>query len=136
MGKRGRDAHRRSTPSGEQHNSAPAAVAPVDARPTLRAPDGRVFRETTAALDPAAAQELVAAGATVAWDSCGCRGYCGMEWFDRADNALFLRTGSPQFVAPSRKVPHATGHLSAWRTDDGQVLVLASREVRWGGLLF
>lgn len=135
MGRRGRDARRRSAPATGPRDGSPAGVAPVDGRPTLRAPDGRVFREITDELDPAGAHDLVVAGATVAWDSCGCLGYCGLEWFDRTDNPRFLRTGPPEFVTPRRKVPHATGHLSAWRTDDGQLLVLASREVRWGGLL-
>lgn len=113
----------------------PPAPTPDD-RSRLRSPDGRVFFPSVDELSPAEAAAMVAAGATVAWDSCGCQGYCGMEWFPATDNARFLRAGPPEFVPRSRKVPHADGHLSAWRTDDGQVLVLATREVRWGGLMF
>ncbi|TKV60677.1 hypothetical protein FDO65_03010 [Nakamurella flava] len=106
-----------------------------DRRARLRAPDGRVFVEIDPDLIPDAAVDLVAGGASVAWDSCGCRGYCGIEWFDADDTAVLVRSGPPVFVPASRKVPHAAGRLSAWHTDDGQVLVLASGEVRWGGLL-
>lgn len=107
-----------------------------DLRARLRAPDGRSFVETDEELTPEAAQALAAAGAVVAWDSCGCQGYCGLEWFDPARTARLVADGPPELVPSSRKMPHVAGRLSAWRSDDGQMLVLATREVRWGRALF
>jgi hypothetical protein len=98
---------------------------------TVLAPGGRTHRETVDELSAAAAFDAAAAGALVAWDPCGCNGYCGLIWFDRADVARMVAAGRPHI----RRTKKAFGSIAEYRSDDGHVLLLVEQRVRWGGFL-
>lgn len=105
-------------------------------RPSLIAPDGSCFFHTGRSLAPAEAVEMVAAGAVVAWDSCGCLGYCEIDWFAASDRAEFVRTGPPELRQPAKRRNRGHGELTEWRTCTGDALVLASQDVRWGRFMY
>lgn len=98
----------------------------------LRDPAGRTWREVEVRISEERAHGLVLAGAELAWDDCGGRGYAApIEWISRKD-AAELAAGGPPVLRSSRR--HGAD-LSAWRSDDGEWLVLATMHVRWGRLL-
>lgn len=106
--------------------------SPTEPGPTLLAPEGCCYIRVDE-LTPAGALDLVAAGARVAWDSCGCLGGCGdLEWFDPADGPRLVQAGPP--ILRTRK--GTPGELSYWCADDGRTLVLATHDVRWGRLMY
>lgn len=113
-----------------------AASLPSPPPPSLVAPDGNRFFRTGRSLAPAEAVDLVAAGAIVAWDSCGCLGYCDMNWFAAADQAEFVRTGPPELRRPTKRRNRGHGELTEWQTCAGDTLVLASQDVRWGRFMY
>jgi hypothetical protein len=102
---------------------------PVDSSP--RDPFGRRYDLVDASLSPGRALELVARGAAVAWDPCGCGGFCGYVWLDRAAVGELVASGRPRL--PRKK--DRWGRLSRWQADDGTDLVLAEADVRWGAHL-
>lgn len=104
--------------------------------PTLVAADGKRYVPSGRSLEPGQAVELVAGGAVLAWDSCGCLGGCEFEWFGSADRAELVRTGPPELRHRSGRRYRGRGHLTEWRTTAGDVLVLASEDVRWGSFMY
>ena len=78
----------------EDFKAAPAPTRPP--RGQLIGPDGRCFYSVERELDPITAVALVADGAIVAWDSCGCQGYCELLWFEDSDRAELIRPGPPE----------------------------------------
>ncbi|GAA1997650.1 hypothetical protein JL107_10995 [Nakamurella flavida] len=117
-----------------QVREAPAAVVvPV---PLLRGPDGRAyFAIEEEEIDPDRALALVAAGALVAWDYCGGLGHgpCSpLDWFDARDRARMVAAGPPLL----RDADAGRGHLVELCAPDGQALVLAMLDVRWGDLMY
>lgn len=105
---------------------------PPVAAPVLIAPEGSHFYEV-AELTPAGALDLITAGARLAWDSCGSFGYAAeIEWFDPADRPRLVETGPPTL----RNEERGEGSLTYWRSADGQALVLASYDVRWGEFMY
>ena len=98
----------------------------------LADPAGRTWREVEVLISEARAHELVLAGAELAWDDCGGRGYAApIEWLSRKD-AAELAAGGPPVLRSSKR---HRAELSAWRSDNGAWMVLASMHVRWGTLL-
>lgn len=96
---------------------------------TLTDPTGRQWHEVEESIAEARAQELVLAGAELAWDGCGSRGYAApVTWISRREAALLAAAGPPTLRMNKR---HSAA-LSAWRTDDGSWLVLATMSVTWG----
>jgi hypothetical protein len=93
----------------------------------LRAQDGRRYWMADARLSPRRAYELVAAGAAVAFDDCGCGGFCGPVCVDHDRLKRLVQHGPPRV----RRKGKGIGALEEWRTDDGDLLVLARGDVRW-----
>lgn len=104
--------------------------------PALVAADGKRYLHTGRSVEPGRAVELVAGGAVLAWDSCGCLGGCELEWFEPADRAELVRTGPPELRHRSGRRYRGRGRLTEWRTTAGDVLVLASEDVRWGTFMY
>ena len=94
-------------------------------------PQGRGWHEEAAEISPARALSLARSGAPVAWDSCGCGGYCGFEWFSPEEVSRMTEAGSPKLRAGKKH----HGWLSEWATSDGDVLVVAVCEVQWGDVI-
>jgi hypothetical protein len=67
----------------------------------------------------------------VAWDGCGCGGFRGYVWLDRAAIVEMTAWGRPRM--PTKK--GEWGELSQWESDDGTVLVLVAGSVRCGSHL-
>ncbi|KQY42851.1 hypothetical protein [Cellulomonas sp. Root137] len=117
--------------------ATPAATPPESDRPGVRAdgqiidPLGRAYTETARDISSAAAHDAAAAGAQVAWDPCGCGGYCGLRWFDVVDVARMVVAGRPNI----RRTKKAYGSISEYRGEDGRVLLLVEADVRWGDFL-
>ncbi len=114
--------------------NAPSLPSPPP--PSLIAPDGNCFFRTGRSLAPDEAVDLVAAGAIVAWDSCGCLGYCDIDWFAASDQAELVRTGPPELRQPTKRRNRGHGELTEWQTCAGDTLVLASQDVRWGRFMY
>jgi hypothetical protein len=95
------------------------------------APDGRAYAKTASDISSAAAFEAAAEGAQVAWDPCGCGGYCGLNWFDEADVARMVALGRPNI----RRTKKAHCSIAEYRSEDGRVLLLVEEDVRWGDFL-
>ncbi|WP_456845656.1 hypothetical protein [Cellulomonas sp. P5_C6] len=117
--------------------ATPAAPVPDSHDPGIRtdgsvvAPGGRVYSKTGSDISSAAAFEAAAAGAQVAWDCCGCGGYCALRWFDEAEVTRMVAAGPPTI----RRTKKAYGSISEYRSHDGHVLLLIEVDVRWGDLL-
>jgi hypothetical protein len=106
-------------------------VVPVADRTGVVDPSGRRWHQHVARITPARALELASQGATVAWDPCGCGGYCPFDWFGVDDVAALVASGKPSIRAKK----NTWGNLSEWITSDGDVLVVAELSVRWGALI-
>lgn len=104
---------------------------PVPARNGVVGPDGRRWHLVAAELAPAEALARAAAGAAVAWDPCGCRGYCAFTWYTHREGERMVAAGEPVVRLSKRH----NGGISEWATLDGQRLVVAEDAVTWGGLL-
>ncbi|WP_421732449.1 hypothetical protein [Cellulomonas sp.] len=110
----------------------PGADKPgVHADGTVVAPGGRAYTVAAHDISSAAAFDAAAAGAQVAWDPCGCNGYCGLTWFDEAEVARMVAEGRPQI----RRTKKAYGSIAEYRSEDGRVLLLVEESVRWGDFL-
>lgn len=107
----------------------PAAVEPL---PTgVVDPEGTRWHPGTSSISEGQAHALVERGARVAWDPCGCGGYCGFTWFGPEDAAQLVAAGTPKVRRTSRH----RGNISKWTAEDGRVLVVAEDAVRWGHLM-
>jgi hypothetical protein len=84
-------------------------------------------------VDPDLATRLVADGAFLAHDACGCGGTCGIELIDTAISRELPEIGRPEISTD----PRHPGALSYWiaEEDPKVALVLASGRVRWGRAL-
>jgi hypothetical protein len=78
-------------------------------------------------LKPRRAYELVVAGAAVAFDDCGCDGFCGLACADHEELQRLVRHGPPRIRLKGKDF----GALEEWRTETGDSLVLARGDVRW-----
>jgi hypothetical protein len=81
-------------------------------------------------IEPAVANHLVAAGACLAHDPCGCGGACGLELLDLAIVRDLPKVGVPSISTD----PRHPGSISHWSAEDDPrlALVLASGRVAWG----
>ena len=112
--------------------SVPTAEAPgICADGRVITPAGRVYLKRVGDISSADAFDAAAAGAQLAWDACGCNGYCGLTWFDEAEVARMVASGRPTI----RRTKKAYGSIAEYRSDDGRVLLLVEQDVRWGDLL-
>ena len=84
-------------------------------------------------VDPDVATRLVAGGAFLAHDACGCGGTCGIELLDPAITHRLPEIGRPEISTD----PRHPGELSHWiaEEDPTVALVLASGRVTWGRAL-
>jgi hypothetical protein len=110
--------------------SAPEAPG-IRANGRVITPEQRAYVQVARDISSAAAFDAAAAGARLAWDPCGCNGYCGLSWFDEAEVARLVASGRPTI----RRTKKADGSISAYRSEDGRVLLLAEQDVRWGDAL-
>jgi hypothetical protein len=78
------------------------------------------------ALRAAEARELVADGAALAWDCCGCGAAQCLRWFGSSDRDRLAAGGRP--VAEK-------GDLWLWSNADGDLAVIAESDTEWGDLL-
>jgi len=94
-------------------------------------PGGRRWHRHLAEISPARALELAKEGAPIAWDPCGCGGYCGFGWYAANDVARMVAAGTPNVRHTKRR----RGNLSVWASDDGGILVVAEDAVQWGDVI-
>lgn len=94
-------------------------------------PSGKRWHQHLAQISPARALELAMAGAAVAWDPCGCGGYCGFDWYGAEDVARMVKSGTPKVRCTKRR----KGKLSEWTDANGGVLVVAEDAVQWGDVI-
>ena len=114
-------------------------VREVRAQPVIREPrrggvtdlEGTRWFPSTSSISEGQALTLVQRGARVAWDACGCGGYCGFRWFGPDETARLVAAGAPTV----RNTKRRCGNISEWTSDDGRVLVVAEIEVRWADLM-
>src|SRR4051812_41503689 len=78
-------------------------------------PSGKRWHQHLAQISPALALKLAKAGAPIAWDPCGCGGYCGFDWYGAEDAARMVAAGTPKVRLTKRR----KGNLSLWTSDDG-----------------
>lgn len=95
--------------------------------------DQRRWTLVAESIDPDVAPHLVAAGASLAHDPCGCGGTCGIELIDSKVTRQLPQVGSPEVSHD----PRHPGLLSHWAAEDKptDTLVLASGRVIWGNAL-
>ncbi len=95
---------------------------PPEFRPDefLTDPSGKVFQRIDAALSATRANELIAAGAAIAFDDCGCGGQCSVEWAEQSSVAAVPETKK------RKKGRAASASLEEWRSRDGAIMVLVS----------
>jgi hypothetical protein len=94
-------------------------------------PNGKRWHRHLLKISPARALELAKEGALIAWDPCGCGGYCGFNWYGAADAARMVAAGTPTVRSTKRR----KGNISLWTSDDGGVLVVAEDAIQWGGVI-
>lgn len=96
---------------------------------------GRGLVLVSDSISPERAQELVIAGAAVAWDDCGSRGRAGVPvvWFNDADVERMAAAGPPEL---RRKKNHRDANLMEYRREDGRPVVIAEMSVRWADLMY
>jgi hypothetical protein len=98
----------------------------------LTDPSGRRWLLVAEDIDPERAQELVKAGAAVAWDYCGSRGWGEpIVWLTKEQAAQLARGAPPQL----RRNKRNNASLSEWSDTEGAPLVLASMSITWGKLM-
>lgn len=117
----------KSSPSATSPEPTEAGVHPGG---TVLAPGGRRYVKAASDISSADAWVAATAGALVAWDPCGCGGYCGLAWFGEHDVAQMVASGRPDI----RHTKRARGSISEYRSDGGRLLLLVEEDVRWGGL--
>lgn len=89
---------------------------------------GTRYRRAVVSVPGRLAQRLVADGAEVAVDSCGCGGFCGTGWLDGPDRTRLVRGEVPRI----RKRDRSWSGIQQWVDDAGVPLVLLVGGVRWG----
>lgn len=94
-------------------------------------PEGVRWLPSKIRISAGQAHALAESGARVAWDPCGCGGYCGFTWFSAEEVAQLVAAGTPTV----RSTKQRRGNISEWQASDGLVLVVAEDAVRWGDLL-
>lgn len=94
-------------------------------------PSGRRWHQHLAEISPARALELAKEGASIAWDPCGCGGYCGFDWYAADQAARMVAAGTPNVRHTKRR----SGNISVWTSEDGGVLVVAEEAVEWGDVI-
>jgi len=94
-------------------------------------PNGTYWTQDIGEISPSEALDLATSGAAVAWDPCGCGGYCGFTWFGPEDVQRLVRAGTP--IVRHTKRRHS--NISKWVSEAGRSLVIAEDAVRWGDLL-
>ncbi|MCM0639522.1 hypothetical protein [Cellulomonas wangsupingiae] len=94
-------------------------------------PEGTRWRPSRSSISEAQAHALLQGGARVAWDPCGCGGYCGFTWFGPDDTSRLMASGTPVV----RNTKRRRGNISEWTAGDGRVLVVAEAAVRWADLM-
>lgn len=105
---------------------------PGSTAPAIVDPAGRRWHQVEADIGPGRARALVAGGAVLAWDDCGSLGYAApVTWITKEDAARLAADGPPTLRVTKRH----DASLTAWQTEDGSWLVLASMSVRWGALM-
>lgn len=114
--------------------SSPVVAAPVEpgkySGSTLYDPDGHALVEAGSRdLSPDELRAAVLDGARLAWDDCGCGGYCNaIAWPAREDLIREAHRSAPRFQKN-------TGVHVRMLTGNGGDVVLAEGRVRWGDLL-
>lgn len=89
----------------------------------------RAYALVTDDLTPLAAQALVADGAVLVYDACGCGGAeCELDWIGEQDAADLAAAGAPVL----RPTKDGRADLEHWRSADGRDLVVLAVEVTWG----
>src|SRR3954449_2549772 len=129
MGKK----HQRATFADVVRGLEQEARTPPPPRPGLHGPTQLVDREgrTYAAVEAVSAkraQELAQAGAAIVYDPCGCRGYCGLTWFDPEDVHRMVAAGPPT-------IGRRRGCITEWRAEGGEIYLLVEDDVKWGDVL-
>ena len=94
-------------------------------------PSGRGWHQHLAKISPGRALELAKEGAPIAWDRCGCGGYCGFDWYAADQAARMVAAGTPNVRHTKRR----SGNISVWTSEDGGVLVVAEDAVQWGDVI-
>ena len=94
-------------------------------------PEGTRWFPSTSSISEGQAHALVEGGARLAWDACGCGGYCGFRWFGPDETERLVAARTPTV----RNTKRRRGNISRWTSDDGRVLVVAEVEVRWADLM-
>lgn len=90
------------------------------------APDRVTYKRVQGNVAPTSAMKHAANGVQVVFDECGCGGTCGLL-FATDQEMSSLAKAAP--VLESHK--GQTGSLSLWRSDGGELLLLAQGQVRW-----
>lgn len=91
------------------------------------APDGDVLIRVKSSISPSKAASLVATGALVAFEDCGCGGYAGgciPEW---VSTERLAAAGKPKFV----KGYGSPTWIDIWKSDSSTVVFLHG-DVKWG----
>jgi hypothetical protein len=117
-------------------DASPAPLEPDQVVPgkysgdTLYDPDGHALVEAgERALTPDEVRAAVQGGARLAWDDCGCGGYCNeITWPEPSALADAAAAGSPRYGKND-------GSHVRLLTGNGGDVVLAEGRVRWGDLL-
>lgn len=113
-----------------------APPEPVVVRPGAVNASGQFFDPAGALLtsqrsiDPAQAAALVADGALVAFEGCGCGGFgggCQPEWADESARERLASAGSPRFV----KGFGSPTWIDEWSSESSTVVFLHG-DVKWG----
>ena len=108
-----------------------APAAPATPTGGVIDPSGTHWFPREQQISPGQALALASTGALVAWDPCGCSGYCGFEWFGAVEVATLVEAGAPEV----RRTKRRRGGISEWSSENGKTLVVAENAVRWGRLI-
>lgn len=106
-------------------------VVPEVDRSGVVDPSGNRWHQHLADISPTQALELAKNGASIAWDPCGCGGYCGFDWYGAAEVARMVAAGTPKVRCTKRR----KGNLSQWANAEGSILVVAEDAVQWGDVI-
>ena len=95
-------------------------------------PSGSLLTRTQHSISEAEAAELVAAGATAVFESCGCGGGggCIPEWISDDDLNLLRTADKPRFV----KGYGSPTWIDRWTGEGGDVVFLHG-DVEWGDVI-
>jgi hypothetical protein len=114
--------------------ATPAAAVDVTAGRFSRAgqffdPEGMLLTKTRSAISPTESVELLATGALVAFEGCGCGGFtgCDVTWLPPES---LRQSGSPRFVTGFG----SPTWIDVW-TSDSSTVVFLHGDVKWGDAL-